>query len=90
VRDCQPGTAFSRSEAGEGPWSLSLLSGPKEFLSVQDQKDRLRRQLDDALRLFKCPPVLFNAHSGCDSWTEAQTLEFLDYACGLEREYGVR
>ena len=67
-----------------------MLSGPKEFLSVQDQKDRLRRQLDDALRLFKCPPVLFNAHSGCDSWTEAQTLEFLDYACGLEREYGVR
>ena len=46
--------------------SWSDYVGPKEFVSMGTHKDRLRREVESALRLLPKPPVLFNAHSGCD------------------------
>ena len=59
---------------------------PCEFRDVGAHKKHLRELVDRAILL---KPVFINSHSGHDSWSAEQTLDYLRAAASLEAEVGI-
>lgn len=59
---------------------------PCEFRDVEAHKRHLGELVERAARLR---PVFINCHSGHDSWTAEQTLDYLKHAACVERQAGV-
>jgi hypothetical protein len=73
----------------EGAWGW-IADVYSDAFSVDGDVERhlrsLRTQVEEALAE---EPILINAHSGLDRWSEAQMLDFFGGALALERELGV-
>lgn len=54
--------------------------------SVADHLASFRKQIEECMNHS---PLFFNAHSGSDSWSEAQAEEFFGSMLEMEREFGV-
>lgn len=72
---------------GEWPWIAQILSRdlspggtPREHL------DSLRQQIEDALPY---EPVFFNAHSGADSWSLNEAIDFYGEMLEMEKQLGI-
>ncbi len=69
------------------PWIAQVFS--RDFDpggSVQEHLQSLRKQIDDCLPYA---PVFFNAHTGADSWSMEQTLDFYGKVLEMEKEIGI-
>lgn len=54
--------------------------------SVEERLSSLKRQIED---LMGYEPLCFNAHSGADSWSMQQTLDFYGRVLELETKHGI-
>lgn len=82
-----PEEAKKLLERGEWPWIAQVFS--RDFDpggSVAEHLTSLRQQIEDCL---PHQPVFFNAHSGADSWSINETLDFYGQALELEQELGI-
>lgn len=72
---------------GDWPWIPQVFS--RDFNpggTVREHLQTLRQQIDDCLPYA---PVFFNAHSGADSWSLAETEEFYGRMLEMEQEIGI-
>lgn len=74
-------------ERKEWPWIAQVFS--RDFEpggSVDEHLATLRQQIDDCLPY---EPVFFNAHTGADSWSMAQTQDFYGRVLEMEKKVGI-
>ncbi len=72
---------------GEWPWIAQVIG--RDFNpggTIDEHLVSLRKQIDEALPYS---PVFFNAHSGADSWSFSEAIDFYGKALELERELGI-
>lgn len=72
-----------------GDWPLIAQVFSRDFNpggSVVEHLSTLKAQIEDSLRY---EPVFFNAHTGADSWSMNETIDFYGQVLELERQLGV-
>lgn len=72
---------------GEWPWIAQVLT--RDFEpggTIRQHLDSLRQLIEDSLPYS---PVFINAHSGADSWSLNEAIDFYGQALELEKELGI-
>ena len=74
-------------EKGEWPFIAQIFS--RDFEpggSVGEHLESLKQQIEEFMRF---EPLFFNAHSGADSWSMEQALDFYGQVLELEKQFGI-
>jgi len=84
-----PDAAEFRRFLKEGSWGWVADVFSNMFETGGDVKRHLESLREQIQEVVNDAPLLINAHSGCDRWSEAQMDDFFGGALALEKKFGV-